>query len=95
MATRKLTIQITGPVSPSDAAGPVAQGAYLATEIQPPSPRGPAADLRSEPVAQWRLRKIDSDGRLLPSGPAFILTFRQLAAYIEARHMRVIAGDFV
>ncbi|MCW5748032.1 MAG: hypothetical protein KIT36_17710 [Alphaproteobacteria bacterium] len=91
MVARVLRIQITGMVSPPDAKRPVARGDYVATQVPP---RKRAADLRAEPMPRWRLRKLDAQGKPQPSGPDFILTFRDLADYIEARRMRVVEGDF-
>ncbi|HJQ59059.1 MAG TPA: hypothetical protein VJ890_19290 [Vineibacter sp.] len=92
MASRVLKVRISGAVTPADAPGQVAPGDYMATEIKREAVTG---DLRAQPIPTWRLRRLDDDGRPLPAGPVFVLTFPQLAAYIEAKHMRVVEGDFV
>ncbi|HEX2885505.1 hypothetical protein [Vineibacter terrae] len=96
MVERMLKVEITGAVLPSNAHVRVPCGEYMATEIKQPSADGGERRARlDEPTPPWRLRKIDAEGRPVPSGPAFVLTFRDLAEYIGARHMRVVEGDFV
>lgn len=97
MATRMLRVEITGSILPLGGHTLVPPGTYLATEIrQPPAPAmAGAIALLAEPLPVWRLRKLDPEGRPLPSGPAFVLSFRELAEHIGAKHMRVIEGDFV
>ena len=92
-----LRMEIVRSILPPDRRALVPPETYLATEIrQPPAPAmAGAIALSAEPLPVWRLRKADAEGRPLPSGPAFVLSFRELAEHIGAKHMRIIEGDFV
>jgi hypothetical protein len=90
MAGRMLKVEIVRVVTAPRVAAVLVPGAYLATEIR--DPPGATAQL---PVPSWRLRRLDSEGRPLAAGPAFVLSFPELAELIEARRMRIVEGDFV
>ncbi len=97
MAARTLRVEFIGSVFVPSAHVRVSSGMYLATEFRPPQPpeRMGAVTLLAEPLPVWRLRKLDAEGRPTPSGPAFVLSFRELAEYIETKRMRIVEGDFV
>ena len=97
MAGRVLKVEFIGSVFLPKARAPVSSGMYLATEVrQPQRPEMTSAiALLAEPLSAWRLSKLDAEGRPAPSGPAFVLSFRELAEYIETRRMRIVEGDFV
>ena len=97
MAARMLRVEFIGSVFLPNTRAPVSSGMYLATEIrQPPPPEMTrAVALLAEPLSVWRLRKLDAEGRPTPSGPAFVLSFRELAEYIEKKRIRIVEGDFV
>ena len=97
MPARVLRVEFTSPVFLPKVRVAVSKGVYVATEVrQPPSAEMTGAvALSAEPLPVWRLRKLDAEGQPLPSGPAFVLSFRELAEYIEAKRMRIVEGDFV
>lgn len=90
-----LKVTITGAVSPSDARARMPRGEYLATEIKRSVSADGVSAVLAESVPIWRLRKVDALGRLVPSGPAFVLSFRELADHIGAKHIKILEGDFV
>jgi hypothetical protein len=97
VAARVLKVEFIGSLFLPKTRTPVSSGTYLATEIrQPQRPEMTSAiALLAEPLSAWRLSKLDAEGRTAPSGPAFVLSFRELAEYIEAKRMRIVEGDFI